>query len=56
MAALRVGYLLAAPELTSEIGKAVLPYNLNVISQTAAEVAVEMYEDELRPAGAENHR
>jgi histidinol-phosphate aminotransferase len=49
MAALRVGYLLAAPELASEISKAVLPYNLNVVSQTAAEVAVEMYEDELRP-------
>jgi histidinol-phosphate aminotransferase len=49
MAALRTGYLLGAPELTTEIGKAVLPYNLNVISQTAAEVAVEMYEDELRP-------
>ncbi len=26
-----------------------LPYNLNAISQTAAEVAVEMYDDELRP-------
>ena len=49
MAALRVGYLLAAPELASEIGKAVLPYNLNVVSQTAAQVAVELYEDELRP-------
>jgi len=49
MAGFRTGYLLAAPELTREIGKAVLPYNLNVISQTAAEVAVEMYEDELRP-------
>lgn len=49
IAALRVGYLLAAPELTREIGKAVLPYNLNVMSQTAAEVAVEMYEEELRP-------
>jgi histidinol-phosphate aminotransferase len=49
MAALRVGYLLAAPELASEIGKAVLPYNLNVISQTAAEVAIEMYQEELRP-------
>jgi len=49
MAALRVGYLLAAPELVSEIGKAVLPYNLNAFSQTAAEVAVEFYEDELRP-------
>ncbi len=49
MAGLRAGYLLAAPELTREIGKAVLPYNLNIISQTAAEVAVEMYEDQLRP-------
>jgi len=49
MAGLRTGYLLAAPELTSEIGKAVLPYNLNIVSQTAAEVGVEMYEDELRP-------
>src|SRR2546423_8300476 len=49
LAALRVGYLLAAPALASEISKAVLPYNLNAVSQTAAEVAVEMYEDELRP-------
>jgi histidinol-phosphate aminotransferase len=49
LAALRVGYLLAAPELATEVTKAVLPYNLNAVSQTAAEVAVEMYEDELRP-------
>lgn len=49
LAALRVGYLLTAPELAREISKAVLPYNLNAISQTAAEVAVEMYEEELRP-------
>lgn len=49
LAALRVGYLLAAPELTNEIGKALLPYNLNAFSQAAAEVAVEMYQDELRP-------
>lgn len=49
MAALRVGYLLAAPELAREVSKAVLPYNLNVLSQTAAEVAVEMYETEFRP-------
>lgn len=48
-AALRVGYLLAAPELVREIGKAVLPYNLNVFSQIAAEVAIENYERELRP-------
>ena len=49
LAALRVGYLLAAPELVREIAKAVLPYNLNALSQIAAEVALEMYEDSLRP-------
>jgi len=49
LAALRVGYLLTAPELAREIGKALLPYNLNAFSQTAAEVAVEMYQSELRP-------
>ena len=49
MAGLRVGYLLAAPELAQEISKAVLPYNLNAMSQTAAEVAVEMYTAELLP-------
>src|SRR5205085_7417476 len=53
LAALRVGYVLAAPELAREIGKAVLPYNLNAMSQTAAEVAVEMYETELRPLVAQ---
>ena len=49
LAALRVGYLLAAPELAREVGKAVLPYNLNAFSQTAAEVAVELYDSELQP-------
>jgi histidinol-phosphate aminotransferase len=48
-AALRIGYLLASPDLVREIGKAVLPYNVNVFSQIAAEVAVENYESELRP-------
>ena len=48
-AGLRVGYLLAAPELVREIRKAVLPYNLNAFSEMAAEVAVENYESELRP-------
>ena len=47
MAALRIGYLIAAPEVVKEISKAVLPYNLNVVSQTAAEVAMEMYETTL---------
>ena len=48
-AALRLGYLLAAPDLVRDIRKAVLPYNLNAFSQMAAEVAVENYESELRP-------
>jgi len=48
-AALRLGYLLASPDLVREIRKAVLPYNLNAFSQIAAEVAVEKYESELRP-------
>ncbi|HEU0252218.1 MAG TPA: histidinol-phosphate transaminase [Pyrinomonadaceae bacterium] len=48
-AALRVGYLLAAPDLVREIRKAVLPYNLNAFSQIAAEVAVERYKSDLLP-------
>ena len=48
-AALRLGYLLAAPDLVREIRKGVLPYNVNALSQIAAEVAIENYEDELRP-------
>ena len=46
-AALRVGYLMAAPDLVREIGKALLPYNLNAFSQIAAEIAMENYEREL---------
>ncbi|HEY6246325.1 MAG TPA: histidinol-phosphate transaminase [Pyrinomonadaceae bacterium] len=49
LAGMRIGYLLAAPELVTEIRKAVLPYNLNVFSQTVAEVAIEMYAAELQP-------
>ena len=48
-AALRVGYLLASPQLVTEIGKAVLPYNLNVFSQLAAEVALDQYPTLLGP-------
>src|SRR5688572_10889807 len=48
-AALRIGYLLAAPELVSEIRKAVLPYNLNAFSQLAAEIAIEKYSALLGP-------
>ena len=49
LAALRVGYLLAARGLVTEIRKALLPYNLNAFSQTAAEVSLEMYGSELLP-------
>ena len=48
-AALRIGYLLGAPELVVEIRKAVLPYNLNAFSQIAAEVAIEKYRELLGP-------
>lgn len=48
-AALRLGYLLASPALTSEIHKAVLPYSVNLFAQVAAEVAMEHYDTELRP-------
>jgi len=48
-AALRLGYLLAAPELVNEIRKAVLPYSVNLFAQVAAEVAMEHYDTELRP-------
>jgi len=48
-AALRLGYLLASPKLTSEIRKAVLPYSVNLFAQIAAEVAMEHYDTELRP-------
>lgn len=41
MAGLRVGYLLAAPELVREIDKARLPYNVNFFSQSAALAALE---------------
>ena len=48
MAGLRVGYLLAHPDLAREIHKATLPYNLNFFSAMAAQVACEHY-DLLRP-------
>jgi histidinol-phosphate aminotransferase len=49
MAGLRVGYLLAHPDLASEISKAKLPYNVNQFSLTAAAVALENI-DRFRPA------
>jgi histidinol-phosphate aminotransferase len=44
LAGLRVGYLLASPELVSEINKARLPYNLDFFSQTAALAALEEHQ------------
>jgi len=41
LAGLRVGYLLASPELVREINKARLPYNLDFFSQAAALAALE---------------
>jgi len=41
MAGLRVGYLLARPELVREVAKARLPYSLNHFSETAALVALD---------------
>jgi histidinol-phosphate aminotransferase len=44
LAGLRVGYLLASPELVREINKARLPYNLNFFSQAAAMAALDEWE------------
>src|SRR5262249_45731718 len=44
MAGLRVGYMLASRELTKEVHKATLPYNLNFVSSTVAQVACERYD------------
>ncbi len=43
MAGLRLGYLLAAPELVREINKARLPYNINFFTQAAALEALAAY-------------
>jgi histidinol-phosphate aminotransferase len=52
MAALRVGYLLTAPEIAREVSKALLPSHVNFFSQTAAEVAIESYQTRLKPTVA----
>ena len=49
MAGLRVGYLLANPEIATQIAKAKLPYSVNQFSLAAAEVALENL-DRFRPA------
>jgi histidinol-phosphate aminotransferase len=40
MAGLRLGYLLASPELVREVNKARLPYNVNFFTQAAALAAL----------------
>ncbi|MBI3948924.1 MAG: aminotransferase class I/II-fold pyridoxal phosphate-dependent enzyme [Acidobacteria bacterium] len=47
MAALRIGYLMAAPELVRQLNQDRLPYHLNLFSATAAEVAID-YHAQLR--------
>jgi histidinol-phosphate aminotransferase len=49
LAGLRIGYLLASPDLAREIAKAKLPYNINFFSMMAAIVAVEKFEPLLLP-------
>jgi histidinol-phosphate aminotransferase len=44
MASLRVGYMMAHPDLATQISKAKLPYNVNQFSLTAAEVALDNIE------------
>ncbi|MEK6692936.1 MAG: histidinol-phosphate transaminase [Nitrospirota bacterium] len=41
LAALRIGILIARPEIVKEINKVRLPYNVNSLSQAAARVALE---------------
>jgi histidinol-phosphate/aromatic aminotransferase/cobyric acid decarboxylase-like protein len=41
MAGLRFGYALAHPDLSREVAKAKLPYNVNVITLAAAEVVLD---------------
>lgn len=44
MAGLRIGYLLADPQITAEVAKAKLPYNLNFVSIAAAEAGLDHIE------------
>lgn len=41
MAGMRFGYMLAHPEVAREIHKAKLPYNVNIFTLTAAQLAIE---------------
>ncbi len=41
MAGMRFGYMLAHPEVAREVHKAKLPYNVNIFTLTAAQLAIE---------------
>jgi histidinol-phosphate aminotransferase len=43
MAGLRFGYMMAHPEVTREVNKAKLPYNVNIFTLTAAEIVIERH-------------
>jgi histidinol-phosphate aminotransferase len=43
MAGLRFGYMMAHPEVTREINKAKLPYNVNIFTLAAAEIVIERH-------------
>ena len=47
MAAARLGYCVAAPEVIATLEKVVLPYHLDAVKQIAGEVALD-FEDEMR--------
>jgi histidinol-phosphate aminotransferase len=49
MAGLRLGYLLAHPDLAAQIAKAKLPYNVNQFSLTVAQVALD-HRERFQPA------
>ena len=49
MAGLRLGYLMAHPDLAAQIAKAKMPYNVNQFSLTAAQVALD-HRERFRPA------
>jgi histidinol-phosphate aminotransferase len=59
MAGLRFGYLMAHPEVATEIHKAKLPYNVNIFTLTAAELVLErpgLLRDAIQTLVAERQR
>ncbi|MCP4868671.1 MAG: histidinol-phosphate transaminase [Proteobacteria bacterium] len=49
LAGVRFGCLLADPDLVTELDKARLPYNVGRLTQAAVQVAIEHYDDVLKP-------